>query len=227
MFQFSNLKEIACYLGEVEELNNRVYQLFFIRNGKQEVVVVPHSEVFSMGPHGLFSTIWNTLQKPLYAPHFDYNSKLFQLYHDPEDYFEEFSGGGETIPAATDHPYYNVDMSEPFVYNNLEDIIAYSIANVKDADMRKRMLTNIMLIGGTAHLPGLTEALEPRLAEKMKMYDSTVEKVEFIDLSIRDIQPIFASWLGGTIIPKLDVLKDLWIEKGKFLGNVDDKVEEN
>ena len=55
----------------------------------------------------------------------------------------------------------------------------------------------------------------------MKFYDSTVEKVEFIDLSSRDIQPIFASWIGGAVVPKLDVLKDLWIEKGKFLGNIE------
>lgn len=55
-------------------------------------------------------------------------------------------------------------MSEPFIYNSLEEIIAFSIANVKDADMRKRMLTNILLIGGTSHIPNLTEALEQRLA---------------------------------------------------------------
>lgn len=164
MFQFGNLKESACYLEEAEELNNRVYELFFIRKGKEEVIVIPHNEIFLMGPNGLFSTIWNALPKPLYAPHFDYNSKLFELYYDPEDYFEQFSGGGETIPAATDHPHYNVDMSEPFVYNTLEDIVAYSIANVKDADMRRRMLTNILVIGGTAHLPNLIETLEPRLA---------------------------------------------------------------
>ena len=38
------------------------------------------------------------------------------------------------------------------------------------------------------------------------------------DLVLREIAPIHASWLGGTVIPKLDSLRDLWIEKGKFLG---------
>jgi hypothetical protein len=38
------------------------------------------------------------------------------------------------------------------------------------------------------------------------------------DLMLREIAPIHASWLGGTVIPKLDSLRDLWIEKGKFLG---------
>lgn len=34
MFQFENLKENACFLQEMDELNNRVYELFFIRKGK-------------------------------------------------------------------------------------------------------------------------------------------------------------------------------------------------
>lgn len=38
------------------------------------------------------------------------------------------------------------------------------------------------------------------------------------DLMLREIAPIHASWLGGTVIPKLDSLRDLWIERGKFLG---------
>jgi len=31
------------------------------------------------------------------------------------------------------------------------------------------------------------------------------------DLLLREIAPIHASWLGGTVIPKLDSLRDLWI----------------
>ena len=47
----------------------------------------------------------------------------------------------------------------------------------------------------------------------------------------REIAPIHASWLGGTVIPKLDSLRDLWIERGKFLGemsmDLEDEEEEN
>ena len=28
------------------------------------------------------------------------------------------------------------------------------------------------------------------------------------------------AWLGGTVIPKLDSLRELWIEKGKFMGEL-------
>lgn len=43
---------------------------------------------------------------------------------------------------------------------------------------------------------------------------------------LREIAPIHASWLGGTVIPKLDSLRDLWIEKGKFLGELSGDYEE-
>lgn len=29
-----------------------------------------------------------------------------------------------------------------------------------------------------------------------------------------------ASWLGGTVLPKLDSLRDLWIERAKYLGEI-------
>jgi actin-related protein len=38
------------------------------------------------------------------------------------------------------------------------------------------------------------------------------------DLFTREISPIYVAWLGGTVIPKLDSLRDLWIEKSKFMG---------
>ena len=45
-------------------------------------------------------------------------------------------------------------------------------------------------------------------------------------MPLREIAPIHASWLGGTVIPKLDSLRDLWIEKGKFIGTICFDIEE-
>jgi hypothetical protein len=46
------------------------------------------------------------------------------------------------------------------------------------------------------------------------------------DLFLREISPVHVAWLGGTVIPKLDMLKDLWIEKGKFIGELPEGMEE-
>ena len=37
---------------------------------------------------------------------------------------------------------------------------------------------------------------------------------------MREIDPSLAGWLGGTVLPKLDSLRDLWIEKSKFTGTM-------
>ena len=40
-------------------------------------------------------------------------------------------------------------MTNPFVMMNLETIISYSISKCKDAEVRKKMANNILVIGGT------------------------------------------------------------------------------
>jgi actin-related protein len=36
----------------------------------------------------------------------------------------------------------------------------------------------------------------------------------------KDIDCSHSSWLGGTVLPKLDSLRDLWIEKNKYMGSM-------
>jgi hypothetical protein len=47
------------------------------------------------------------------------------------------------------------------------------------------------------------------------------------DLFAREISPLHVAWLGGTVIPKLDMLRDLWIEKGKFIGELPEGMEDD
>jgi hypothetical protein len=117
----------------------------------------------NLAPHCLFSRIWNYLPQPLNKECFNYNSKLFDLYEDNEDCFEEISGGGDMFPALTESPHYNPQMTDPYLYCELDDMICYSIANIKDADFRKQMANSILLIGGAAHITGMVETLEDRL----------------------------------------------------------------
>lgn len=80
------------------------------------------------------------------------------------------------------------------------------------------MANSILLVGGTTHVPGIVEELEDRLIERINHYDNTIERVEIIDLAARDVAPIHASWLGGAVIPKLDSVRDLWIERNRYIG---------
>jgi actin-related protein len=35
---------------------------------------------------------------------------------------------------------------------------------------------------------------------------------------MKEIDLSHSSWLGGTVLPKLDSLRDLWIERSKYIG---------
>lgn len=211
MSQIDKLKEKGCYVKDIEDYSNRIYEVFAIREGKEEAIPVVHSELLTLPPHCLFTRAWNYLPQPIKKEFFDHRSPLFDLYEDKEDCFEEFSGGGDIFPALTESPHYNPQMTDPYVYCPLEDMICYSIANIKDADFRKKMANSILLVGGAAHSTGMVEVLEDRLIERINFYDNTIERVEIVDLVTRDIPPIQASWLGGSVLPKLDSLRDLWI----------------
>ena len=50
------------------------------------------------------------------------------------------------------------------------------------------------------------------MMKQLEGENSFGDKVELsTDLFLREILPIHASWLGGSVIPKLDSLRDLWI----------------
>lgn len=73
-----------------------------------------------------------------------------------------------------DSPHYNPQMHDPFVWCELEDLICYSIVNIKDADFRKKMVNSILLVGGAAHMTGIVEVLEDRLIERINFYDNSI-----------------------------------------------------
>jgi actin-related protein len=115
----------------------------------------------------------------------------------------------------------NENIVDPFIYQTLEELVLASLLSIKDSDIRKKFAGNILIVGGGAHLPKLAEEIISKLNTRLEGITGFEEKAELAtDLPLREIAPIHASWLGGTVIPKLDSLRDLWIEKGKFLGTL-------
>lgn len=95
---------------------------------------------------------------PLVKEPFHLYSKYYDLYEDPEDFFEEFSGGGHVYEVAFDTPGLDTEsICDPFIYQPIEDIVMASLISIKDADIRKKFMTNILIIGGGAHMPKLSE----------------------------------------------------------------------
>jgi actin-related protein len=53
----------------------------------------------------------------------------------------------------------------------------------------------------------MTEELEDRIINKIGLYEPTVERVEVIDLSAKEMQPIDISWIGASVLCKLESIE--------------------
>lgn len=100
------------------------------------------------------------------------------------------------------------------MYQEIDELILTALNSIKDKEQRRRYYSNILIVGGGGHLQKLNEEIIAKLNARLgfESEETHPEKVDMAsDLFLREIQPIHAAWLGGTVIPKLDSLRDLWI----------------
>jgi len=102
---------------------------------------------------------------------------------------------------------------------NIDDMICQSIISVENPELRKRLANAVLVVGGGSKFKGLIDYLEEKLFEKLTVLDNQIERVEIINYPTVDMKTI--SWIGGTIIPKLESSKDMWIPREKWLGEVE------
>jgi len=98
-------------------------------------------------------------------------------------------------------------------------MICQSILSVENPELRKRLGNAVLLVGGGSKFKGIIDYLEDKLFEKLTVLDNQIERVEIINYQTVDMKTI--SWIGGTIIPKLESSKDMWILREKWLGEVE------
>ena len=67
--------------------------------------------------------------------------------------------------------------------------------------------------------------MEDRIIETISKYDSEIERVEVVDVTSKEIEGENLSWLGGSILAKLDSIKNLWISRNRWLGLGEDEDE--
>ena len=72
-------------------------------------------------------------------------------------------------------------------------------------------------------MKGLIDILEDRLINKLSELDNEIERVEIFNYPEIDMKTL--SWIGGSILPKLESAKDMWIQKERWLGEPE-KMEE-
>ena len=108
----------------------------------------------------------------------------------------------------------------------IDDLICQSLMSVSNKELRKKLANSIMLVGGTSKLKGFIDFLEDRLINKLSELDNEIERVEIFNYPTIDMKTL--SWIGGSILPKLDSSKDMWIQKERWLGEpekLDEQIE--
>lgn len=174
-----------------------------------------------------YGAILNSLEKKAEAE-FDYTSSFFEMTYDPEDNLEELSGGVQLSwcwgSKEKEQQYLEGELDQqlsPYVMMSLEQMIAYSINQVLDCEMRSKVGQNIVLAGGGSHLQDLVEDLEAKVAVALKELDvQDVDKVE-VKTMIRDVRPISLAWVGATVLPKTESMGELWISRERWLGDLE------
>ncbi|KAK1947820.1 Actin-related protein 4 [Phytophthora citrophthora] len=86
----------------------------------------------------------------------------------------------------------------------------YDAVHLCDADLRRDLLTNIILCGGGSLTPGITERLH---AELSRMVPSTF-KVRFT--TVTKIERQFSVFIGGSILASLGSFQQLWVSKREY-----------
>ncbi|KAE9046462.1 hypothetical protein PR003_g1862 [Phytophthora rubi] len=86
----------------------------------------------------------------------------------------------------------------------------YDAVQLCDADLRRDMLTNIILCGGGSLTPGMTERLHMELT---RMVPSTF-KLRFT--TVTKIERQFSVFIGGSILASLGSFQQLWVSKREY-----------
>ena len=117
-----------------------------------------------------------------------------------------------------------------YEYMKLEELIAASIWSVKSPETRKKMSSRILLTGGTIRAKeyvDIIDIIEEHLIQYITQIDSNIDKVDVIQ--IKDQDPRFFTWIGGSVCPRLETSKDMFISREQWactFKNFDKHVKE-
>lgn len=119
------------------------------------------------------------------------------------------------------------EVMDPFTMQDLDHLICFSIDQIGDLELKKKMANFVLIVGGGCHVLGTVEEFEDRLINTFSLYDMSIERVEVINPLGREVPPDSVSWVGGTVIQRLDSMKELWVSRAKWLGEVEKDEEED
>ncbi|KAJ8697331.1 actin-like protein arp8 [Pleurotus ostreatus] len=91
------------------------------------------------------------------------------------------------------------------------DVAIFNSARAAGGDEKiRKYLQAVLIIGGSALIPGMNHALESRLQAIATPLVPNMEKVQIIPPP-KDVDPRVLAWKGAAVLGKMDGVSDLWI----------------
>ncbi|OJT07591.1 Actin-like protein ARP8 [Trametes pubescens] len=105
---------------------------------------------------------------------------------------------------------FNIDVS--FEASKLPlDVAIFNSARAAGGDEKiRKYLQAVLVVGGTALVPGMAHALESRLQAIATPLVPNMEKVQIIPPP-KDVDPRVLAWKGAAVLGKMDGVADLWV----------------
>lgn len=140
---------------------------------------------------------------------------------DESSELKEEDSGKESEPTQKESNVQSLeDMNKP---TNLEEIICSSLMKVEDPELRKKLANSILLVGGSSKFKDFMDTLEEKLVERLGEFTNNIDRVEVVNNSStqkKSMDNRFLSWIGASIIPKIDITKDMFILREKWVCDV-------
>jgi len=147
--------------------------------------------------------LYPKLFQSLYTP----NISQFEQYNLEDAFDDDFMSETSTKTKKEEESTGNSDDNSVL---SLDGAILESIARIERPEMKQKLFSTILLIGGSSLFDGLVERLEDKIFEQLPT-SVDIDRVEVL-VNRKDTDPRFLSWKGGAILTSLEVTKELWIK---------------
>ncbi|KAF9561207.1 actin-related protein [Agrocybe pediades] len=96
------------------------------------------------------------------------------------------------------------------------DVAIYNSARAAGGNEKiRKYLQAVLVIGGTALVPGMSHALESRLQAIATPLVPNMEKVQIIPPP-KEVDPRVLAWKGAAVLSKMDSVSDLWVSSSDW-----------
>jgi len=93
------------------------------------------------------------------------------------------------------------------------DVAIFNSARAAGGDEKiRKYLQAVLVIGGTALVPGMAHALESRLQAIATPLVPNMEKVQLIPPP-KDVDPRVLAWKGAAVLARMDGISDMWVTR--------------